>query len=142
MQATALISKISEIVCYIHGEGILHNDIKSDNIVFYAENTELKPVLVDFGKACPINEGEYRKLSKKKQQIYREHHSHIAPEIVDGTAPQSRSSDIYSLGRVVRKIGELVCCEEIIRLGAICAEPNIAKRCNLNFLIDECKLLN
>ena len=140
-QALPIIAELSETLSYIHDKGFLHNDIKSDNIVFYVESATLKPVLVDFGKVCPIKKGEYRKLSPETQQKYRQNHSHIAPEIVDGTAPQSPSSDVYSIGRVVIKIGEFVCWEEIVKLGGMCAEANVAKRCTLSFLIDECKLL-
>ena len=98
-QALPIIAELSETLSYIHDKGFLHNDIKSDNIVLYAESAKLKPVLIDFGKACPIKKGEYRKL------------------------------------------GEFVCWEEIVKLGGMCAEANIAKRCTLSFLIDKCKLL-
>ena len=107
-QALPIILELSETLSYIHNKGFLHNDIKTDNIVFYIECAKLKPILIDFGKACPVKEGEYWRLSREAQQKYRLNHSHTAPEIVDGTAPQSPLSDIYSLGRVVIKIGEFV----------------------------------
>lgn len=76
-------------------------------------------MLIDFGKACPTTEGKYRKFSKEMQQKYIQNYSHIAPKIVDGTAPQSRSSDMYSFGLVIKKIGEFVSCKDIIKLGDV-----------------------
>ena len=139
-QALSIIIKLSETLGYIHDQCILHNNIKCDNIVFYLENAKLEPVLIDFGKACPTTEGKFCKLSKEMQQKYRQNHSHIAPEIVDGTALQSCSSDMYSFSLVIKKIGEFVSCKDI-KLGDICAQPNISKRCTFSFLIEECQLL-
>ena len=128
---------------YIHDNGILHNNIKSDNIVFYGENKQLKPVLIDFGKACAMKEGKFYKLSKDEQLKYKKkHHSHTAPEMVDGSEPQTASSDMYSFRLVVEKVGKFVYWKELEKLGDICTEPDIAKRCTLTFLMDECKLLS
>ena len=57
-QALPIILELSETLSYIHNKGFLHNDIKTDNIVFYVECAKLKPILIDFGKACPVKEGE------------------------------------------------------------------------------------
>ena len=59
-QALPIILKLSQTLSYIHNKGFLHNDIKTDNIVFYVECAKFKPVLVDFGKPCPIKDREYR----------------------------------------------------------------------------------
>ena len=45
-QALPIIVELSETLSYIHDKGFLHNDIKSDNIVFYVESAKLKPVLL------------------------------------------------------------------------------------------------
>ena len=70
-KSIAITIKLAETLSYIHDNGILHNDIKSDNIVFYGENTQLKPVLIDFGKACAMKEGKFYKLSKDQQLKYK-----------------------------------------------------------------------
>ena len=136
-----MVIRLSETLAYIHKHGLLHNDIKSDNIVLYFDEKQLKPVLIDFGKACAMEDGKHYKLSDEEKKKYREKHTQIAPEIVDGTAPQSTASDIYSLGRVVCHIGMYGKWLDITKLGSTCAEPNMAKRCSLTFLIGQCHLL-
>lgn len=51
---------------HIHGKGILHNDVKTDNIALgdcLPANKETPvagvwPTIVDFGKACPSKHGK------------------------------------------------------------------------------------
>ena len=51
---------------------ILHNDIKCDNVMMYRDGEGLKCVLIDFGKACQIEEGKHKKLiSDEKQHTER-----------------------------------------------------------------------
>ena len=83
--------QLSEAINYLHEHKILHNDIKNDNVVVYKDKVGLKPVLLDFGKACPVVEAEYR--ARQQRAEYREKHSHIAPEIVCGIHPQSTAND-------------------------------------------------
>ena len=123
---------------FLHSHSILHNDIKDDNIVLYKDEEGLKPVLIDFGKACLIKEAHDKKLSPEMKRVYRERHSHIAPEIIEGTAGQATSTDVFSFGRVVEKsCGD----EDILKIGKISAQENIAKRCTLSLVHKECELL-
>ena len=143
-QSLLIIKKLCETLMFLHSHSILHNDIKDDNIVLYKDEEGLKPVLIDFGKACLIKEAhdkKLKKLSPEMKRVYRERHSHIAPEIVEGTAGQSTSTDVFSFGRVVIKIGKSCGDEDILKIGKISAQENIAKRCTLSFVHKECELL-
>ena len=82
---------------------ILHNDIKSDNIVLDANNSDstVKAVIIDFGKACHIKQAKMYHLSAKEQDIYKVNHPEVAPDIRDGLCAQSTASDIYSFGRII-----------------------------------------
>ena len=82
----------------IHEKNILHNNVKGDNILI-ARNGDLNtPILIDFGKACRTNEAKRKVLSKDEQAKYRQKHSHIDPEVVDGAQLPSVKCDVYSAG--------------------------------------------
>ena len=114
----------------VHTHGFLHNDIKGDNIVlsdivpFYANSPPLVPVLVDFGKSRPIFKAKRYKLTQEEQIYYRLHHSHIAPEVINRTHPQSVKSDVYSLGRIICKCAKHISSPSLQRVGQKCMITN------------------
>ena len=77
---------------HIHGKGILHNDLKADNVALSdclpasneAPVPRLWPTIVDFGKACPSEKGKMYVLGSRQKEMYRSRFSHIAPDLVDG----------------------------------------------------------
>ena len=56
-----LIRQLCKILRYLHMHKILHNDIKCDNVVIYRDGDGLKCILIDFRKACKIEEGKHKK---------------------------------------------------------------------------------
>ena len=94
---------------FIHGRGYLHNDVKLDNIVLGTTRTgELKPYIIDFGKARRIDGGKMYTLSEIERQQFKLEHTHIAPDLRDGLVPQSIATDIYSYGRVIKQCNSIV----------------------------------
>lgn len=79
-----IISKLCDAVEYLHKNGILHLDIKADNILYF--NGEIK--LLDYGSALFEGESE-RNLTGTKW--------YAAPEMYNNTMT-SVQSDIYSIG--------------------------------------------
>ena len=103
-----LLGSTSALV-YLQAKGILHNDIKTDNILIERlSGSDVRSVLIDFNKACHSDEGQVYKLSHKEKDKYAKHHPQVAPEVRCGIEKQSFASDMYSFGRVLHKINSKV----------------------------------
>lgn len=106
MDSWCLIMKdVAHGLHYIHCDHqIIHRDLKSNNIVLYRQRTDLKPVIIDFGKSVHIHKAMRYNLTEGEKQQYRQIHKHIAPDLIDGICVPSPSSDMYSYGRVFKNI--------------------------------------
>ena len=97
-------TKLAEALQYIHGLGIIHRDLKTDNVVFCYQSNALQPVLVDFGKSEYVSSSSKFTLTDAKKVEYHQNHKHIAPDLVDGFAKPSPASDIFSFGRLFKNV--------------------------------------
>lgn len=94
---------------HIHTGGILHNDLKANNLVLEKLEKEWNPVIIDFGKArFALDPKPAMSLPASEQEEYRKRYPHIASELVCGTGRQSFVSDIFSLGRIVFAVLDLL----------------------------------
>ena len=87
-----LFRKVVAAVAYAHGKGVIHRDIKPDNIMV---NEEGEPKLLDFGIAHLVEADEASKLTKKDQVPMTP--AYASPEQLLGR-PAAPSFDIYALG--------------------------------------------
>lgn len=117
---------------YLYHQKILHNDIKSDNMVIEylpPGYTSCRCVLIDFGKACLIFDALLYKLSEKEKEMYKKHHPQIAPEVRNGLEKQSFCSDIYSFGRIIQLInGEKLKIPVLYKMAEQCLDACSQKR--------------
>src|ERR1051325_11383698 len=96
--AAKLISKLARAVHYAHQRGILHRDIKPNNVLL---DTNCEPLLTDFGLA---------KLVERETQITRTlavlgTPSYISPEQASGNVSQlTTGADVYGLGAVLYEL--------------------------------------
>ena len=96
---------IAMAIKYVHHHNIIHNDIKSNNIVIEEESNSFSGVLVDFGKATAANEGKtYPIFDGKEKKYYDEKYPHLAVELRNGGGTQTSSSDVYSFGYVMKLV--------------------------------------
>ncbi|MDQ1353819.1 MAG: serine/threonine-protein kinase PpkA [Acidobacteriota bacterium] len=91
-----IIKKIAPALDYAHKQGIIHRDIKPDNIMFRQDGT---PVLVDFGIARAVDTD--LQMTKTGMGIGTPHY--MSPEQCQTGALDGRS-DFYSLGVVLYEI--------------------------------------
>ena len=95
---------------HMHRRGILHNDIKGDNVVLtdnLPHNTpadqHLWPIIIDFNKASPVHAAKKYNLTKKIRIVYKQRYTQLAPDLVDGLVQQCPATDIYSFGVLAKK---------------------------------------
>ena len=63
-EAIALITKVGRALAHIHQQGLLHRDIKPDNILL--RQADLEPVLIDFGLAREYTPGTIKSMTDSK----------------------------------------------------------------------------
>lgn len=80
-----------DAVGYLHRRGLLHLDLKPDNVLF---SDELGPVLLDLGSARSVNTGPGEAGGTL---------GYAAPEVLAGQAA-SIGSDLYSLGAILYEL--------------------------------------
>ena len=91
MLISFVVRQILQGLLYLHCRGIIHRDIKSDNILL---NRQGNVKLTDFGYSTPVGSVESRRRSMAGTPDW------MAPEILTGVGYTSKV-DIWSLGIVV-----------------------------------------
>jgi len=108
---------IANGLSHIHLKGILHNDLKSNNIALSdcvpqaakqtSQKLELWPTIIDFSKACPEKDGKKYHLLSCEKEAFKTRYPHLAPDLVNGKVRQNVFSDIYSFGQVILRMAVL-----------------------------------
>lgn len=86
---------VLDALAYAHGEGIVHRDVKPDNIVLSPHGA----VLLDFGIARAVAEAGTDRLTRSGFSVGTS--AYMSPEQVRGGHAIDHRSDIYSLGCVL-----------------------------------------
>lgn len=107
-ERVAFVRKVIPRLCltlaYLHGEGLVHGDLKPANILLVAASGERlaapwKPVLVDFGVASRFSGGSSReKLDVEVEQYGTT--AYLSPEQCAGE-PFDARADLYALGCIM-----------------------------------------
>ena len=93
------------LTCLHNKYKLIHNDIKMDNICLSLTITsQIKVVIIDFGKASNADQGKLYKLTDHEKEQYKACHPHIAPDLHNGLCRQSVMSDVYALGRIINTV--------------------------------------
>jgi len=102
--AAEIIRRLARAVQYSHERGVLHRDIKPDNVLLFPDTDSgivgfpFQPRLADFGLAKLLDAGRATVVTSQLLGSPR----YLAPEVVRGsTAAATEHTDVYALGAVL-----------------------------------------
>lgn len=94
-ECVTLMHQIGGGLAYLHQQGIIHQDVKPENILFDSSSEEVHYVLTDFGISTKLKENIAR-MTLPRNQAYALTPAYAAPEQFKGQ--QEFKSDVFSLG--------------------------------------------
>ncbi|MEI6613546.1 MAG: serine/threonine-protein kinase [Chrysiogenales bacterium] len=89
-EIVAIACDLADILCYLHQRGVIHRDVKPDNVMI--QSCDRKVILADFGLAKKLNTSTVTSDGKVMGSPH-----YFSPEQAKGEPVDARS-DIYSLG--------------------------------------------
>ena len=118
----------------VHQRGIVINDLKEDNIMLrWCENT-WDPVLIDVGQACYQDRRvRYGLLSCEVEKALQDY-PQLAPELLEKDFCCEKS-DVYSLGRVLCRMGHICGSQNMWMLGRVCRVRGLEDRLDLTTVL-------
>ena len=102
-QATVLFSGIIEGMAFAHAHGMIHRDMKPDNIMLEAVSNGLKPMIMDFGLA-KVFDDDGGSLGHTRAGATMGTPEYMAPEQVRDSTDVDERSDIFSLGCIFYRL--------------------------------------
>jgi predicted Ser/Thr protein kinase len=120
----ALARSLADGMAFMHSKGILHNDLKENNVLV-AEYASFgyRPKITDFGKATFTCKPRIYNIvpGTPEHYEYNQKYRHIAHELRNvPNSKQTEATDVYSYGRILKSI---------CFLGGVCELEALVKKC-------------
>jgi serine/threonine-protein kinase len=97
-EAVRIASEVADALSYAHGLGLVHRDVKPDNILLTGDHA----VLSDFGVARAVTAAREETLTEAGSPIGTP--AYMSPEQAAGSSKVDGRSDVYSLGTVLQEM--------------------------------------
>ena len=118
-QIKSVLVDICDGLNYMHQRGIIHCDLKPENIIITANDCRAK--IIDIG----LPETEY----KTDRELLIKENEFIAPELIKGEEGDQRS-DVYSLGKIIEFIVERNMLSQFSSVATHCTQFSREQRFN------------
>lgn len=132
-------SGIIDGISHMHSKHLLHNDIKSDNMII-ADTVKI----IDFGKTTLVSRPLVYNVvpGSKEHKKYNSVHRHLAHELrnIPGSS-QTIATDTYSIGHMFKHAAATINFQPIIQLGRAMKHISPFSRLSLASAIDKLKLM-
>ena len=100
-QAVEIIRQVAGALDVAHSQGVVHRDLKSDNIMLVSHNGDQWAKVLDFGIAKIQQAEGVRDVEITEANLVVGTPQYMSPEQCSQTGPLDPRSDIYSLGIIV-----------------------------------------
>ena len=118
-QIKSVLVDICDGLNYMHQRGIIHCDLKPENVIITANDCRAK--IIDIG----LPETEY----KTDRELLIKENEFIAPELIKGEEGDQRS-DVYSLGKIIEFIVERNMLSQFSSVATHCTQFSREQRFN------------
>ena len=99
--------KIFKSTRKLHSTGVIHNDLKPDNLMVELGRNYCSVKIIDLGLATYVGESPYPRSSLERIRKF----PHLHPALADGGAC-SEDTDLYSLGRIMAYFQKYYKCQK------------------------------
>ncbi|XP_072164937.1 protein kinase C delta type-like [Diadema setosum] len=112
-------------VMVLHGHGLLHNDLKDDNVLLEHRGQRWHAVIIDLGLVSTMARSITLTATPSDQEARRQkrdNFTHIASEVVLEGACTNESTDIYSVGMLLGIIGRFIQEADLVTVAESCTQ--------------------
>ena len=131
--------QIVEGISYLHELGLLHNDIKGNNIIIHKSQVKI----IDFGKVTLVTNPVIYDLDESERKTYNIKHRYLAHELRNTPrSPQTVLTDTYSVGYVIKYLGFEHRCDDLYTIGRKMKSVSVRERMSLSVALSSIKELS